>query len=283
MNRSPHPDPSGPGTPRGEPPATWPGRSPARRAGFAVAAVAMLVASVVGSGALGGTPIDEAAGGALAADATPVAPAAPAFGIWSVIYAGLVALAAWQALPAQRTNARLARLDPLLIASLLLNGGWILSIQAGWLGFSVVVIVALLAILAAVFVVTVRTPATGRVERVLLDGTSGLYLGWVAVATIANITAWLAARGVGEPGVVATAAAVAAMLAAGVVGVALARFGHGRLSVSAAIMWGLLWVAVGRLSGDRLSVPTAVAAIVAVGAVAFATSSTRIATRRGTY
>lgn len=250
-------------------------RGPARRVGVAVSAVVMLVAATIGSGAFGGTPINEAAGGAFAADATPVAPAGPAFGIWSVIYTGLIALAAWQALPAQRSNARLRRLDALVVASLLLNGAWILSVQAGWLPISVVLITALLAVLAAVFHACVRTRAGGPVEAVLLDGTMGVYLGWVAVATVANVTAWLAASGVGSPGPAATTAAVALVLVAGGVGVALARFGRGRVSVALAMIWGLGWIAVGRLTGELVSGPTAVAAIVAAGAIAVATAFAR--------
>lgn len=253
-------------------------RGAGRRIAILLSAVAMLVASAVGSGALGGTPIDEAAGGALAADATPVAPAGPAFTIWSVIYTGLLSLAVWQALPAQRRHARLRRLDGLLTASLLLNGAWILSVQRGWLGVSVLLIVALLAVLTALFVGCVRTPANGRLEALLLDGTTGLYLGWVSVATVANVTAWLAASGVGSPGPVATASAVAVLGVAGLVGVALARFGAGRISVALAIVWGLAWVAVGRLAGDLVSVPAAAAAGAAAAAVAVATVRYR---RRG--
>ena len=50
----------------------------------------------LGSGALGGTPISEAAGGALSADATPLAPGGTAFSIWSVIYLGLIGYTLWQ-------------------------------------------------------------------------------------------------------------------------------------------------------------------------------------------
>ncbi len=57
-----------------------------RQVAIIVSAVVMLAASAVGSGAFGGTPIEEAADGALATDATPVAPAVPAFAIWSVIW-----------------------------------------------------------------------------------------------------------------------------------------------------------------------------------------------------
>lgn len=40
-----------------------------------------IVAAFFGSGALGGTPINQAAGGALTADSTPLAPGGPAFRI----------------------------------------------------------------------------------------------------------------------------------------------------------------------------------------------------------
>ena len=56
-----------------------------------VAAVAVsIVTAFVGSGAVGGTPISQAAGGAFSSDGTPLSPAGPAFSIWSV-QLGLVA------------------------------------------------------------------------------------------------------------------------------------------------------------------------------------------------
>lgn len=252
-----------------------------RQVAIVVSALVMLAASAIGSGAFGGTPIEEAADGALATDATPVAPAVPAFAIWSVIYAGLLALAVWQALPRQRTSPRLRRLGPWLIASMLLNGAWILSIQAGWLAVSVVLIVALLVVLARIFVVTVRVPPAGRIEALLLDGTTGLYLGWVAVATVANVTAWLASLGFGERTAdgdltgSSTIAAAAALLVAGAVGIALAHFGGGRFSVSLAMIWGLAWVVVARITGDLVSLAAAVAAAVSVGVILAVTLAAR--------
>jgi hypothetical protein len=63
--------------------------------GVLALAVLATVGAAVGSGAFGGTPIAQAADGALSASATPVAPGSPAFSIWSVIYAGLLAYAVW--------------------------------------------------------------------------------------------------------------------------------------------------------------------------------------------
>src|SRR5690606_12326452 len=112
-----------------------------------LSAILAVVVSTIGSGAFGGTPIAEASGGALAADATLLAPAGPAFGIWSVIYAGLVLLAIMQALPANRDDARLDRTAGWTILALLLNPAWILVVQAGVLWLTVVVIAALAAVL----------------------------------------------------------------------------------------------------------------------------------------
>ena len=67
------------------------GRDLARQLTVAVSAVLAVIGSFIGSGAAGGQPVQDAAGGALAADATLIAPGAGAFGIWSVIYLGLLA------------------------------------------------------------------------------------------------------------------------------------------------------------------------------------------------
>jgi len=72
-----------------------------RQITVAASAAFALIGAFVGSGAAGGTPIQDAAGGALAADATLIAPATPAFSVWSVIYLGLIVYAVWQLLPGQ--------------------------------------------------------------------------------------------------------------------------------------------------------------------------------------
>jgi len=240
-----------------------------------VVAVVAIISAAVGSGAFGGTPIQEAAGGALAADATRIAPAVPAFAIWSMIYLGLAAFAVWQALPAQTASPRLRRLGYWVAASLALNAAWILSVQAGWLLASVVVIVLLLAVLAFSFLVCADTRSSGWVETVLVDGVIGLYLGWVCVATAANITAVLVAAGfTGGPS--ADVWAVIVLLMAGAVGAALAWRSFGRLAPALSLCWGLVWVAVARLTGEPHSVAAAVAALVAVGAVAVVTISFRV-------
>lgn len=255
-------------------------RDVVRQIVVAVSAVIAIVGSFIGSGAAGGTPIQDAAGGALSADATPIAPAGPAFGIWSVIYLGLVAYAVWQFLPKQKTDARHRSLGYPIAASLVLNAAWILSIQFGFLAASVPIIVALLAVLIYAFRLCVVSGATSTLDAVITDGTVGLYLGWVCVATAANITALLVAAGFDGFGISADLWAVVIIAVAGAVGVLVAWWGQGRIAPALSLSWGLAWLAVGRLTGDLYSLPAAIAAIIAVVAVLGATAVIRITTER---
>jgi hypothetical protein len=226
-----------------------------------------LIGSALGSGALGDRSIPTASSGALSASYTPVAPAGPAFSIWGVIYLGLLAHTVWQALPAQRADARQRRVGYPVAVTLVLNAAWILSAQAGLLALSGVVIAALLVTLVWTFLALLGSRPRGAVEAAVLDGTMGLYLGWVSVATVANIASILTEAGVrpGEAGRDATAVVV--LLVVGAIGALLAVRDGGRLAPTAAIAWGLAWVAVGRLTGELLSTPAAVAALVAAAVV----------------
>lgn len=258
--------------------APAPPAAPARTVRDVVRQVVVLVGALLatfagywGSGAGGGPSQQEVGDGALAADATPVAPGQPAFGIWSVIYLGLVAYAVWQALPAQRDDARQRRTGWLVLASMVLNAAWIAVVQADLLALSVAVIVVLLAVLLlAVARLGERAPR-GRVEAVVVDGTLGLYLGWVTVATVANTFAVAVAAGFDATSTAADVWAVLGLAAAGAAGVGYAAWTRGRLAIGAAIVWGLAWVVVARTTGDLRSEPAAVAAGLAAAVVVAAT------------
>lgn len=232
-----------------------------------IAAVALsIVAAFFGSGALGGTPIDQAAGGWLSTDATPVAPGGPAFSIWSVIYLGLVAYALWQLSPTARASARQRALRPWAILSAVLNAGWIWTVQLGLLAVSVVVIVALLLVLIRMLVLMTAGRPTGWLEAVVTDGTFGLYLGWVSVATVANVAAWLGAAGAaGISGWELIACAVIVVVAG--IAIATALWTRGTLTPALATAWGLAWIAIGRTDGGLESAPVAWCAGLASAAV----------------
>lgn len=253
----------------------------ARQVTVAASAVLAVAGSFIGSGAAGGQRVQDAAGGALAADATYVAPGGGAFAIWSVIYFGLLAYAVWQFLPAQRTVERHRRIGFWVAASMLLNAAWILSIQFDLLWLSVPVIAVLLVVLIVAFRLTLLHRPTSVLDAVVTDGTIGLYLGWVCVATIANVAAVLVAAGVDGFGIPAETWAVALVAVAGAIGIALAVWDHGRIAPTLSLAWGIAWIGVARLTDEPSSTVTGIAAIVAVVAVLLATAVMRIVAMRG--
>lgn len=251
-----------------------------------VGAAVAVAGAAVGSGAFGGQPVAEAAGGALSATATPLAPDSPAFSIWSVIYTGLAVFAVVQALPRQAADPRLRAVSWWVLASMLLNALWIGVVQAGSVLGSVVVILTLLAVLAVILVRLVRIPHTGTVTSWVTDVTVGLYLGWVSVASLANIAAFLADAGVGELGLGATAWSVVVLVTAAALAVAYAVFARTRPSVAVpvglAMAWGLAWIGLGRTNGPVVDETVATAAFVASAIALLAPVVTTLAARRRT-
>jgi hypothetical protein len=242
-------------------------------------AVFMIVGTLFGIGVLG-TRVEEASGGSLSATATLLAPAVRAFSIWSVIYAGLIAYVMWQWLPTKAASARARAIGWLASASMVLNATWLLVTQVGWLWVSVAVIGALVVTLGLLMQRLTATRAPGWGERIVVDGTFGLYLGWSSVATAANVTATLVASGADPGGLAAELIAVAVVAIAAGIGVVWAKVLGGRIGVAAAMAWGLFWIAVGRLTGEPASTPTGVAA--ALAAVVVVSAAAWLHPRRGT-
>ncbi|WP_157009043.1 tryptophan-rich sensory protein [Agromyces laixinhei] len=251
-----------------------------RQLAVAASALVAVVGAFIGSGAAGGTPIQDAAGGALAADATLIAPGTGAFTIWTLIYFGLLAYAVWQFLPGQRTDARHRSVGYPIAASLVLNAAWILSIQFDLLWLSVPIIVALLVVLIDAFRRCLADPPKNLADTLVTDGTVGLYLGWVCVATAANATAALIAAGFEGWGIPSETWAVVVIAGAGAVGVGLAVWDRGRIAPMLSLGWGLSWVAIARFTDAPASVIAGVAAIVAVAAVVAATVVARTLAHR---
>jgi hypothetical protein len=233
------------------------------------ALVFMLIAAMVGVGVFGGTPISEAQGGALAADATLLAPATPAFSIWSVIYVGLAAYTVWQALPAQRASDRQRAMGWWIAASMVFNGLWIVTVQFWTIWGTTIAIFVLLAVLCVAFrrAVVTRMPRAGFVDALLIDGITGLHLGWVAVASVANVAAWLTAVGPTEWADHAQAWGLAVVVVVAVIGLGVAFASGWRVAPGLALAWGLVWIAVGRLADQPRSEAIGIAAIIAAVAV----------------
>lgn len=124
------------------------------------------------------------------------APASYVFSIWSLIYLGLAAYVVYQALPRERTNPRLRAIGWLFIASSVFNITWLFAWHYFLYPLSVVLMLGILGALIAIY--QRLYPAYQRAstaEKVAVHWTFRIYLGWITVATIANVTGALVAAG----------------------------------------------------------------------------------------
>ena len=205
-------------------------------------------------------------------------PAGYVFSIWGLIYIGMMVFAIYQVRPSQRENPRLRRIGYLFALSGVANMAWLVCWHYGYFALSVVVMLVLLLSLIAIYLrlqigqVQVRTA-----ERWCVDATFSLYLGWITVATIANVTDLLyylqwAGWGISPE----TWAFI--MLAAAVVITAAMCLTRGDVLYALVIIWALVGIAV-----KQADVPAvATAAWVAAAAVAVALVAGIIVARRRT-
>lgn len=250
-----------------------------RQVSVLLGGVLMIVAAAWGAGAFGGTPIAEAANGAFAADASVLAPAATAFSIWLLIYAGVIVFGVYQAIPRNGSDPRLRSVGWWMLASAALNAIWILAIQAELVWLSLVVIIGLLiALLRTAALLRQREPHSWK-ALVTTDVPVGLYLGWTTIAVLANVGALVAYE---QPHLERTAPAVMGGAVAALVVLAVAIFVFARwarkvpgvaVPAGLAMSWGLLWIAIGRAEGE----PKSLAMMWAAGLVAIVAFAVPIA------
>jgi len=117
-------------------------------------------------------------------------PAGYVFSIWGLIYVGLLAFAVFQALPSQRQNAGLRRIGYLPCLSGVANVAWLFFWHYNLFGWTLVAMLLLLASLLAIYLRLGigQTPGVGAGEQWAVRVPFSIYLGWITVATLANVT-----------------------------------------------------------------------------------------------
>src|SRR6056297_689799 len=146
--------------------------------------------------------------------------------------------------------------------NMILNAGWIFAWHYQLIGLSVLIMLALLATLIMMFLnidEMIRRTGSQRFARVPIS----VYFGWITIATIANITAFLVSVGWGGSGVsevVWTIVVIAAGLAVNVI--MLVR--HRNFAFAAVAVWAFIGIVLKRIAEGTPEGPgVLVAAIVA--------------------
>jgi hypothetical protein len=171
-------------------------------------------------------------------------PAGYTFSIWGVIYLALFAFIVYQSLPSQRTGRVLQQVGWLFAASSVANVAWLFSWHYGYYLLSVVFMVSLLISLIAIYLrlqIGSRNPRLTRADKWFAQIPFSLYLGWITVATIANIAsvaAYLGWVGLGIPE--PTWSAIMMIVATVVAGILL--FNRRNFSYAAVLIWALFGI-----------------------------------------
>ena len=196
-------------------------------------------------------------------------PAGYVFSIWSVIYLGWIAFTIFQLLPSQKENPRLRRLGYLFALSNLANAAWLFCWHYNQFGLSVLVMLTLLGLLIASYLaLDVNRASVTRLEYWSVDVMFSLYLGWITVATVANITDWLYFVGWDGFGIPAQTWAVIMLAVASLLGLtmAIARRDAGYVAV---LVWAFIGIAVKQASAPLVAVSAWSAAGLMLGLVIF--------------
>lgn len=155
---------------------------------------ALAVAATIAVNGLANTlPINNQTTGAIS-DRFQVyfTPAGYVFAIWGLIYLALILFAVFAFLPRQRGNPRLARIGPWFLVASAANIAWIFLWHYEAFLWTAPVMLALLASLLTIYLrLDIGRADAPSGERWMVDAPFSLYLGWITVATIANITAVL--------------------------------------------------------------------------------------------
>jgi hypothetical protein len=116
-------------------------------------------------------------------------PAGYVFAIWGLIYIGLLTYAVYQALPAQKDNPRMEATGWWVVLGGLANSMWIfLWHYELFIGTLAVMLVLLASLIATYLRLGIGETPVSKVETWLVRIPFSIYLGWITVATIANVT-----------------------------------------------------------------------------------------------
>jgi len=165
---------------------------------FQAVNIVAFIVTVAVNGMAGSTTL---LGGVTSADVsdmypTLVTPAGFTFAIWGVIYTLLALFVVYQALPKNRDKPFLGQVGMLFGLSSVCNVCWLFLWHYDLVTYSLVLMLALLASLILIYRrLDVGRAAVSVKEMALVHLPFSVYLGWISIATIANVSVALTAVG----------------------------------------------------------------------------------------
>ena len=193
---------------------------------------------------------------------TLITPAGYVFSIWGIIYVLLGVFVIFQVLPSQKEKDYTKRVSWLFALSSLINIGWLFLWQYQLLSFSVVLMFLLLGTLILIYLrLGIGKSTIPLRERLAIHVPFSVYLGWITIASIANVSVTLVSvnwNGFGiNPDIWASLIVVVALLIALLVVATRKDIAYGLV-----IVWALIGIAVKQSGNQNIVMLTEISAII---------------------
>lgn len=184
------------------------------------------------------------------------APAGYAFAIWGLIYVLLAAftlylLGLFRAKGAPVDEPSLTKIAIWFTLSSVANVAWLILWHYFMPGLSLLMIVVLLLCLIRITRIILGMQLSDR-ERVFVRLPFNIYYGWITIANIASVTAWLVSIGFTGFGIPRQIWTVIALLLGAVIAT-LVMFSDRSVSYGLVFMWGYIAIIVRHLSPSELA------------------------------
>jgi translocator protein len=195
---------------------------------------------------------------------TLITPAGYVFSIWGIIYILLGAFVVYQALPSRSNRGFTEKIGWLFVLSSVINIAWIFVWQFEYLVVSVVLIFLLLASLIAIYVrLGVGKAKVGLDDRLAVYLPFSVYLGWITVASIANVATTLVSVNWNGAGISPETWAILVVSVALVI-TALMLITRKDIAYSLVIIWALVGIAVKQSGNQTIVMLTEISAVIVI-------------------
>ena len=196
------------------------------------------------------------------ANPTLITPAGYVFSIWGIIYVLLGIFVIFQALPREKEKEYHGKIGWLFILSSAFNIIWLFLWQFEYLVFSVILMFLLLASLISIYLrLDIGKSDVGIREKLTIHLPFSTYLGWITIASIANVSVTLVSLEWDGFGISfetwATLIVIIALLIAILVLITRKDIAYGLV-----IIWAFVGISVGQSGNQNIVTLTQVSAII---------------------
>ncbi|UCH32389.1 MAG: tryptophan-rich sensory protein [Candidatus Bathyarchaeota archaeon] len=196
------------------------------------------------------------------ANSTLITPAGYVFSIWGIIYVLLGIFVIFQALPREREKEYHGKIGYLFVLSSVFNIVWLFLWQFEYLTFSVILMFMLLASLISIYLrLDIGKSKVELREKLTVHVPFSTYLGWITIASIANVSVALVSVEWDGFGIIletwATLIVIIALLITILVLVIRKDVAYGLV-----IIWAFVGIAVGQSGNQNIVTLTQVGAII---------------------